>query len=471
MERFSNSIISFSKRTLEKAQDVTKKAKEIILESMEDEYSSNTPLRMIESKSVEEDEIIVNEKKLFCPICDWSGMTKSRIHCSFNKRFQGTCTQVLPHIKHKHEFYFPFVDGKKKEKLNSVTILSSMVEENFHFPEFGDRQWKILYHLPDMKQLLFSFPPFKPSVSTSALLDLFSKELPAPPKLGKGRLGSRDMPELPDFIDDEEVAFLKFELKRGLEDKLLTHGFGEVPEQMPVPLMRKEWLSTRSKSILKRLGIQKVPMVKQPKPWPDWVPDPYIRSCYICDKMFIPLFRRKHHCRSCGQGFCEACCSTFRCLPLFGCLKSCRICKFCNVTNWQDEGLFWVNAPHDDWEMRLAHIRLALRVYDCKIVLGQNVPSAFPEGPLLLVLHDADDDEWEALIKKQCYFEQFEDAFDTLDFLNEKGIHLTALKIELAFKYREYRWKFLGNVKAKQIELIEFGETLFKNKVRQNTRL
>ena len=36
-----------------------------------------------------------------------------------------------------------------------------------------------------------------------------------------------------------------------------------------------------------------------------WVPDKLAKNCFNCGKVFIPLVRRKHHCRICGRIFCN----------------------------------------------------------------------------------------------------------------------------------------------------------------------
>jgi TCP-1/cpn60 chaperonin family/FYVE zinc finger len=41
---------------------------------------------------------------------------------------------------------------------------------------------------------------------------------------------------------------------------------------------------------------------------PDWMPDELYTSCALCDASFT-IFRRKHHCRCCGQIFCSVCSS------------------------------------------------------------------------------------------------------------------------------------------------------------------
>ena len=41
-----------------------------------------------------------------------------------------------------------------------------------------------------------------------------------------------------------------------------------------------------------------------------WMPDAVSDECYECASRFT-TFRRKHHCRICGQIFCSKCCGTF----------------------------------------------------------------------------------------------------------------------------------------------------------------
>lgn len=41
-----------------------------------------------------------------------------------------------------------------------------------------------------------------------------------------------------------------------------------------------------------------------------WMPDRYCKVCYSCEDSFT-MYRRRHHCRMCGQVFCNPCSSYY----------------------------------------------------------------------------------------------------------------------------------------------------------------
>ena len=41
-----------------------------------------------------------------------------------------------------------------------------------------------------------------------------------------------------------------------------------------------------------------------------WMPDSLSLECAMCTSKFTS-FRRRHHCRVCGQVFCSKCCSSY----------------------------------------------------------------------------------------------------------------------------------------------------------------
>ena len=67
----------------------------------------------------------------------------------------------------------------------------------------------------------------------------------------------------------------------------------------------------------------------------EWIPDENRKACYLCCKSFT-LFRRKHHCRVCGEVCCVYC-SLYHILilPVFGLIEV-RVCKACVAGKTQE---------------------------------------------------------------------------------------------------------------------------------------
>uniref|UniRef100_M4BZJ9 FYVE-type domain-containing protein n=1 Tax=Hyaloperonospora arabidopsidis (strain Emoy2) TaxID=559515 RepID=M4BZJ9_HYAAE len=59
-----------------------------------------------------------------------------------------------------------------------------------------------------------------------------------------------------------------------------------------------------------------------------WMPDRLCKVCYDCSAAFS-LFRRRHHCRLCGQIFCHECSNSFIDGTSHGFPGAIRVCKFC----------------------------------------------------------------------------------------------------------------------------------------------
>lgn len=59
-----------------------------------------------------------------------------------------------------------------------------------------------------------------------------------------------------------------------------------------------------------------------------WMPDKLCKVCYGCEEQFT-MFRRRHHCRMCGQVFCHNC-SNYSIdgsvVNIAGLVRSCRLC-------------------------------------------------------------------------------------------------------------------------------------------------
>lgn len=59
-----------------------------------------------------------------------------------------------------------------------------------------------------------------------------------------------------------------------------------------------------------------------------WRPNNEIKECFKCKTTFIPP-AKKHHCRSCGEGFCEGCSSKRQPVPSRGWFEDVRVCDNC----------------------------------------------------------------------------------------------------------------------------------------------
>ncbi|CAM9733106.1 unnamed protein product, partial [Chrysoparadoxa australica] len=65
-----------------------------------------------------------------------------------------------------------------------------------------------------------------------------------------------------------------------------------------------------------------------------WMPDSMCRACSDCEQPFN-MFRRRHHCRVCGQVFCQACSSSFIDGRDFAIAGSVRVCHSCHDKHMQ----------------------------------------------------------------------------------------------------------------------------------------
>ncbi|XP_065655744.1 1-phosphatidylinositol 3-phosphate 5-kinase isoform X3 [Hydra vulgaris] len=59
-----------------------------------------------------------------------------------------------------------------------------------------------------------------------------------------------------------------------------------------------------------------------------WMPDEHCKECYECSDKFN-TFRRRHHCRVCGQIFCSRCCSQEVPGKVMGFSGDIRVCNYC----------------------------------------------------------------------------------------------------------------------------------------------
>lgn len=60
-----------------------------------------------------------------------------------------------------------------------------------------------------------------------------------------------------------------------------------------------------------------------------WMPDAKAKECYECSLKFT-TFRRRHHCRLCGQIFCSKCCAQLVPGRIIGCSGDLKVCGYCS---------------------------------------------------------------------------------------------------------------------------------------------
>lgn len=71
------------------------------------------------------------------------------------------------------------------------------------------------------------------------------------------------------------------------------------------------------------------PQLTQPHRKPNWVEDSQVDHCFQCQDKFT-FFTRRHHCRLCGQIFCNDCTFHRKLLPVyFGVAEPQRVCSSC----------------------------------------------------------------------------------------------------------------------------------------------
>jgi hypothetical protein len=104
-------------------------------------------------------------------------------------------------------------------------------------------------------------------------------------------------------------------------------------------------------------GLQK----RQPPPWAD------ADACFSC-KIAFGFFRRKHHCRHCGNSFCDADSQRTCPLPMFGLYDSVRVCEACF-----DRLESSVQSMDGSWQPLFAHspaFQLLPRCKNCSVEFG-----------------------------------------------------------------------------------------------------
>ncbi|GAB0091718.1 Putative 1-phosphatidylinositol 3-phosphate 5-kinase [Sergentomyia squamirostris] len=77
-----------------------------------------------------------------------------------------------------------------------------------------------------------------------------------------------------------------------------------------------------------------------------WMPDAKSKECYECTQKFS-TFRRKHHCRLCGQIFCSKCCNQVVPGKIIKCSEPLKVCTYCSKIV-----LRYLNSPEIQFDLK-----------------------------------------------------------------------------------------------------------------------
>ncbi|CAI5716861.1 unnamed protein product [Peronospora destructor] len=140
-----------------------------------------------------------------------------------------------------------------------------------------------------------------------------------------------------------------------------------------------------------------------------WVKNEDRAYCVICWKSFNALFRRRHHCRLCGEVICGACCS-LRTINIINvrmkAVQKTRICHTCNNTarhktrthvifnnNHSNNNHSRIPASHQQWEQPPmlesdsgSELPLSSRSFPSNLKVGVNPDFGLPSSPVDPVL-------------------------------------------------------------------------------------
>lgn len=122
----------------------------------------------------------------------------------------------------------------------------------------------------------------------------------------------------------------------------MIYSYSEFPNPEEIDFTSKQFLALLSdpeEELLKQQSIKSVDVTIQQSDLADeadnndfkeyWMPDRLCKVCYCCEDPFT-MFRRRHHCRMCGQVFCNQCSSYYidgTLINLQGLVRCCKLCS------------------------------------------------------------------------------------------------------------------------------------------------
>lgn len=127
-------------------------------------------------------------------------------------------------------------------------------------------------------------------------------------------------------VEAQELSELTNETNTDFSDPCHSMSRSTTLESNQISSIREsEWTNRFNESIVSPETSSVPSTVLMP---PIWVPDELVSVCTLCSLQFT-FIRRKHHCRNCGQIFCNNCSSHFMPLLHYGFNKPVRVCNLC----------------------------------------------------------------------------------------------------------------------------------------------
>eukprot|EP01134_Creolimax_fragrantissima_P003548 CFRG3548T1 len=125
---------------------------------------------------------------------------------------------------------------------------------------------------------------------------------------------------------------------------------------------------------------------------PEWLEGD---QCYNCRTYFGPI-TRKHHCRNCGQIFCNSCSSYEAAIPKYGYEKAVRVCSGCHT--------LLQNGQHDS--KSVPQNAVSTSEYGKVVGGGGEVPSSAAEGE---ALRQREEDELMQAIAQSLHIQELQE--------------------------------------------------------------
>ncbi|XP_078536468.1 1-phosphatidylinositol 3-phosphate 5-kinase isoform X1 [Lissotriton helveticus] len=219
-------------------------------------------------------------------------------------------------------------DDKPSPTLDSVSELPRTPSSPSHLTHFKPLT-------PDQED-----PPFKSAYSSFVNLFRFTKDDGRPAStLDRAEVGQGDQPALREKwaspLNSPRAQSVRFPVlyRKQLDGDLMrrSSSTSESRRKGDPPLGGHDprtAVQLRSFTVLKRLkeimeGRNQDSDLKQ-----YWMPDSQCKECYDCSEKFT-TFRRRHHCRLCGQIFCSRCCNQEIPGKFMGYTGDLRACTYC----------------------------------------------------------------------------------------------------------------------------------------------